>query len=357
MENDFIKNATFGLKGLIDMGDKGSFFPGGHNGPYMNLETPVRNTAHWIINFTIAYQLSKTTDFKLAALKCVDWLINCPYYENAQYLQRQGSTDTCNGVIGDAWVLESLAFAKKWLPEVNISKLIGVQTEVMNRMRISKNFAFKRYDTSQGYLTCDYTFNHQLWLLMSLIDSKPDGGEHKLILDYYLNNALRVRKNGLIHHLYHSFAFKNIVNRVSYKKTSFFKPNMVNLKERGYHLFNIFALARINISMSGMDELGSKKISQALSLIDEDFLVRMYEEDNKYSFNYNSPGFELPLILEVFGHENKNKLITLAYKLHKEKTWNDQRGAYIENCDDPLTMSARSYELGLYLMFRKFGRV
>ena len=42
--------------------DDGSM-PAGHNGPYYDPETPVRNTAHWLITFSRAYELSGAERF------------------------------------------------------------------------------------------------------------------------------------------------------------------------------------------------------------------------------------------------------------------------------------------------------
>ena len=44
------------LAGIALMQDDGSM-PNGHNGPYGDPETPVRNTAHWSITFAKAYEI------------------------------------------------------------------------------------------------------------------------------------------------------------------------------------------------------------------------------------------------------------------------------------------------------------
>ena len=48
--------------------------PAGHNGPYHDPETPVRNTAHWLITYLKAFELSGESRFKIAAEKCVQYL-------------------------------------------------------------------------------------------------------------------------------------------------------------------------------------------------------------------------------------------------------------------------------------------
>ena len=40
--------------------NKSGYMPSGHNGSYHDKEkTPVRNTAHWVISFAKAYNLTK----------------------------------------------------------------------------------------------------------------------------------------------------------------------------------------------------------------------------------------------------------------------------------------------------------
>lgn len=72
---------------------------------------------------------------------------------------------------------------------------------------------------------------------------------------------------------------------------------------------------------------------------------------NRFGWPYNAPGFELPLLLAHFGDK-----IPL--------TWDDMKTIYDEqlvrvmsrdlafcgrNTQDPLTLSARIYELGLFI--------
>ena len=48
--------------------------PPGHNGPYHDPETPVRNTSHWLITFLKAHDISGRKQF-LEAVRCSHHLI------------------------------------------------------------------------------------------------------------------------------------------------------------------------------------------------------------------------------------------------------------------------------------------
>ena len=48
--------------------DDGSF-PPGHNGPYHDPETPVRNTAHYLYLYAALYEKTKNGAYRYAVLK------------------------------------------------------------------------------------------------------------------------------------------------------------------------------------------------------------------------------------------------------------------------------------------------
>ncbi len=50
--------------------------PSGWNGPYHQSETPVRNTAHWLITFLKAYEITNDAGYKEAAEKCAEYLLS-----------------------------------------------------------------------------------------------------------------------------------------------------------------------------------------------------------------------------------------------------------------------------------------
>ena len=91
--------------------------PPGHNGLYHDPETPVRNSSHWLITFLKAYEISGEEQFCNAAHTLVEYL-------GGEEL-RPGSTtflcrtnpqkDSCNGLIGQAWVIEALVEAYRVL--------------------------------------------------------------------------------------------------------------------------------------------------------------------------------------------------------------------------------------------------
>lgn len=352
MKTDFIRNAEFGLRNLIDLGKQGAFAPGGHNGPYFHVETPVRNSSHWMISFLIAHQLTGRQAFVDGAIKLMTWLADNPYFSRDQYMHRRGGTDTCNGVIGDAWVIEALAYARQHSSVDELYSKASVILDLMieRQRHNSKTRAYWRFDRERGYLSEDYTFNHQLWLSMAMLQSDARREEALANINYYLEEAMQVRADGLIHHVYRTSSAKNHLNRVRYALTEKRSSKTVNLKERGYHLFNLYAFARIDILMSKDVVKHHPKIEKAVAYITSAFIEKLYAEKNKYAFNYNSPGYELPLICRHFNHPDASDLIAQGYEFHKLFSWNEDLGAFVNGVSDPMTHAARAYELGFHLL-------
>ena len=71
-------------------------------------------------------------------------------------------------------------------------------------------------------------------------------------------------------------------------------------------------------------------------------------ENNSFGYPYNPPGFEIPYALEVLSELEKNELLTIcSYWINKQisKCYNPQTKMMDRNTLDPLTHSARLYEL------------
>ena len=79
----------------------------------MITETPVRNTAHWLITMLKAYEISNETKFKDSAWRAVQYLLSPSARPmNATFFCRTNpEKDFCNGLVGQAWIIEALAIA------------------------------------------------------------------------------------------------------------------------------------------------------------------------------------------------------------------------------------------------------
>ena len=353
LKNDYLDHAKYLLRNIVEIEDKG-FFPGGNNGPYMHIETPVRNTCHIIVLFCKAYELSANEDYKSAIDKFVRYLLSSNYYINNQYIHRRGGTDTCNGVIGDAWVIEGLS---KALPYLNLELRNQVHTrldDIVNRIHFNEKEGFAyRFDSLKGPLGGDFTYNHQLWLMASLAQAGLRQDVVIKFLDASLSGAFKTRSNGIINHLFHGGSLKNLSNRMRYRLLEMKSLHKIEYKERGYHLFNMFAFAILYNKVSH-EFFDSDIFSNALAAIDYVFLENLFEEDNKYSVHYNSPAFELSYIYSTFSNSAlklnvKDSGIEAVYGRNKSQFWSAKDQAYTCNTIDCVTFMARVYELSYAL--------
>ena len=71
--NEFIVKVA--EKAIENQNDNGSFSPG-HNGPYHDPETPVRNSSHWLITFAKCYDLTGNSIFKDKIYEIAQYLIS-----------------------------------------------------------------------------------------------------------------------------------------------------------------------------------------------------------------------------------------------------------------------------------------
>src|SRR5690606_20685562 len=99
--------------------------PPGHNGPYNDPETPVRNTSHWLIIFLKTFAITEDKRFEQAAANCLSYITSSdarPHGFTFWHRTKKGK-DSTNGVIGQAWGIEALVEAYKVFGEKEIISL------------------------------------------------------------------------------------------------------------------------------------------------------------------------------------------------------------------------------------------
>lgn len=337
---------------------------GGINGPYFDVETPVRNTAHWLITFSLLFDETKDEKFEAASRLLLNFLLDDNVFcRKGVYVQRQkAGKDWSNGVIGQAWVIESLVIA---------GKTLGSFEAIERAKRAASSFSFhpkvkawSRIDSADGKSAIDYTLNHQLWFAAAKLEADISNvGEVDKFLDSLELGSFKIRGNGLICHLLYSSSIKAIILR--YRYLFFEKRNISKVieKENGYHLFNLYPLARLYLHRPEHSFFQNKKFIHAVNYcISEEFIASL--EGNKYAYPYNSPAFEIPFILETFksflplGSEEKvlaiqKKLMDSQLKLTFEK----ESQLLSLNCPDSQTLTARIYEVILGYKYKKLLKI
>jgi hypothetical protein len=367
---------TLAEKTLPQLNDQG-YMNGGHNGPYYDPETPVRNTAHWITIFAYCYKKTSNPNYLAAVVKCADYLLSkdARPMGSAFYCRTNPRKDFSNGTIGQAWAIEGLVSAYQVTSD---SKYLQTAKEVFLLHPFDENYKlWKVVNVDGSYRGFDMTFNHQLWFAASgyLLLKEIDDEEIRRQCDTFMDNlpnTFKTYKNGLVcHGIINPLKFKerlhNIFDLIMYKLKSFKLNSDRRYKENGYHLFNHFAFALIKNSGYNGDFFQSKQFNQSLQYCfsselndwleyepikkDCHLMPKVKNSDiNIYGYGYNGPGFELPFIKKVFLKEDaQDDFVTPVTDKQLQYTFNEMDSSFNKNVDDPATLNARLYELVRYL--------
>ncbi len=347
-------NAALSLQNLED----GSM-PPGHNGSYHDPETPVRNTAHWLITFLKAYSISGETKFLKAAKKAVTYLCSdaARPMRAAFWHRRNPEKDTCNGLIGQAWTIEALVIAARDLERPDLTAL--AEQVFLLHPQEQPYGVWRRVNADGSYLGVDSTFNHQLWfaasggLLTSSSQCKTVDARVRQFLGQ-LTRLFEVRSSGLIKHIMPPIGpvtmrrqLKNVLERaqkIKHGKMISSNERYRQQKEVGYHSFNLYAFALLKQAYPDHSFWENQKFLSALKYVTTELYAREVET-SKYGYQYNPPGFEVPFVLEVLcpGAQNSTQQMDWVSK-QLQSCYNFESSLMDKNASDATTHAARMYE-------------
>ena len=172
-------------------------FPAGWNGPYHDPETPVRNTAHWLVSLLKAYAISGDVRLKDAAWRAANYLSSSETrpMRATFFCRTNPEKDFCNGLIGQAWTIEALVTAAEALEE---PQYLDLAREVFLLHPFNQRTGLWRCVNVDGsYTQVDMTLNHQLLFAASgaMIESDTKGavgGQVQRFLDTVYTSQLSI---------------------------------------------------------------------------------------------------------------------------------------------------------------------
>jgi len=337
------------------------FFPGGRNGPYLDFESPIRNSAHWLLSFSCAYSLNKKKSYKVTAEKLMNFLMDDTSYRFQEIpIQRsKEGKDSCNGVIGQAWLAEAFIYFGHIF---NDKKAFNWGVKLLLEFPFSKEIgAWERVDPFRGNLGIDQTFNHQSWYASVAADAHLFSSNLELnnMVNKFLDEADRasfeIQPSGLIIHNLNNIQkkrnLKSLIKKVLGRTAKATAPAVT--RDLGYQLYDLYSLARLKVTRPDHRIWNSQKVEKALEFSCSDQFFDQLR-DNPYSYPYNGPGFEYPLISLAFGDQQKDlqELMKKAMDTQIEKTYSKTERLFCLGTPDSATLSARIYELGIYLYWK-----
>lgn len=340
--------------GLKSQNPNGSM-EAGVNGPWNDFDTPVRNTSNWLKIFLYCYKNSKETIFLKSSKKCLNYLISkesIPYHISF-HCRKNTNKKSTNGLIGQAWALEALYEYYSYFKEDKIA-------EIFNKIASShdydeKKHLWKEMEIDGSNKSVCLTFNQQLWFAVTLLKAKKilNRINRKRAIDFINNieNTISTYENGLILHP----IILSEINALFANK--FLKIAKINLDKKlrnekilnlsiGYNLFNIYAFAMLEGIEPKSNFLKSKKFKKIIEYSFTDEFINKLNK-NEYSYQYNAPGFEFPIILNHFCKDKKKIINMSKFFIQKQfdLTFDKNCFEFNKNTCDSKTLTGRIYEL------------
>lgn len=349
----------------------------GINGPYDDEETDVRNLCHLIIITAIEILCYKKLEYGSILEQMGQDLVGRRTSEGLFLMREKKGKDKSNGVIGHAWVLEALCYLYKC---TNDRKYLCMANEIISKHEYEEQLCYwktPRYNCQESKV--DYTFNHQLWYAASCAEInavlKSDKYSEQIegFLDS-LNRNMSVRRSGRIVHESNRSLEKwgNLKQQIKREWNSL--KELANLpshayKEEGYHIFNLFAFARLYeqypkhvfwqtktfkriLAYTNSKELKVALLNNKISL-DDSFLNKLTNSlewsVNIYGYPYNVPGLEILFIAYIFGERISKETVNCFVEKQIELTYDEKLECLGKICHDKQTANYRIYEAYRYL--------
>lgn len=342
-------------------------FPAGRNGPYRDTETPARNTAHWLVTLLDAHARSGQVRFLDAAARAAAYLTTpAARPHGATFLCRTNpAKDGCNGLIGQAWVIEALSTAASALGETSYRTL--AERVFQLHPFDSEAGVWRIVDVNRRVGPVDRAFNHQLWFAVagSLLDPRPDGLIGRQVHRFLdaSRTLLRVAPSGRIRHRISHSAAELSANVPACERSRL--PTAISAplrrarsvarapkrwlwevrREIGYHAFNLYGFAVLRQRIPTHPVWESEALRAALHFLSR-AVYSLGLEGNPYGYPYNPSGLEVAFALQVFGPSASSGERPDARWVTRQlaRTYDWAARMMNRGTDDQATLAARLYE-------------
>lgn len=361
-EDAFLRMAAAGASRLFWIDGATALAPGGHNGPYFDVESPARNSAHWLATMAMAHELTGEERFRRAGKALVRFLLSDFMRIDGIHIHRQRfPKDWTNGVIGPAWVSEGLMLAGRHL---KLDEATEAGAALLRGLGFDQERALWQVsDPATGSRGTDRTVNHQVFC-SAIAAEFSDDPTLTARVDHFLERAVgtivRTGEGGVLEHHVPTTIPQRIVHSVISSVRSQAGARLqraampygavtdTTLRDRGYHVFTLYSVCRLVSARQNSGLATLPEVRSAASAVTSIVSAPGYAE-NPYAFAYNPVGFELLSIATTPGFEDitPDDVLSDAYQLQMEQTSEPKTGLLTRSTPDPLVLSARGYELGL----------
>jgi len=345
----------------------------GINGPWRIKQTPVRNSAHWLIYNSWAYANTREKSYLDSIAKIARYLVSKnarPY--GYSFFNLKGYHNKANGLVGQAWVFEALSEATRVLEDETYAK---VAEEVFLQHNYSENLGlWSGLEIDGRHMQIHSTLNQQVWFAATaaeLLFVNHNNEIRSRIIKFLdlIDQNIHIMENGLqgIHTkninsfkrswLNHSYSalldyrpcggknlryLKSLIRKKKYNRPKF----SYYTKSIGYQSFTLYGLGLLKKVFPQHQFWKSKQMQDTLHFI----ATSNYKEElnnNCFAYGYNPTGFELPFIIDTFNDiysEVKYKECVWWLQEQIKRCYNPQSGYFDRNTVDAATLNSRVYQ-------------
>jgi len=321
--------------------------PPGHNGPWHERETPLRNTGNWLQLFLWSYELTGSPTLKRAAERAARFLLDPAHRpRGGAFLHRpEQHRQEGNGLIGQAWSLAAL-FAGL--------RILGWEELGATGQAVLRGHAF---DARLGLwsslglagesLGLNLTLNQQVWFAAAALqDPQPDEETVRRIRRFLecLPSHVRLSRSGCIEHridllsLWRRFpaGWRSTLRSRRARKGTGVERSV------GYHAFVLHGLGQVVEKASDGPSWDRRFLKRAMAY-GESALHREELRSNRFAYGYNPTGIEMAFADFCFLPESdRNAEAWLADQFRH--CYDVQSGLMVRNSPDPSTLAARTCE-------------
>ncbi|WP_436344718.1 hypothetical protein [Natronorubrum sp. FCH18a] len=337
-----------------------SHAPAGSNGPWNDEDTPVRNTAHWGITFAWAAKQIGDRKYRDAARMCATYLCSDEVQpEGYSYRHRQSDEkDQCNGLIGQAWTIESLIRLGKLLDN---PKLLDIAESLIETHPYDGSLpGWHAIDVDGTDLGYHFTLNQQLWFAAvgaEVCDRRENDRierQVQAVLDRVPSILTQFREGPVYHsvapgldpklfvpYLVKNIRLKRIPDPILHRVRTEYRRK-IERRSYGYHSFILSSLAILHEQYPNHPTWEDPLI-ETLTEYTRSERYRVAINDNQFCYSYNPTGFEIAH-WEWELHENKHaaedwvsEQLSRCYSFDRDRM---DRTPYDEE-----TLAARIYQL------------
>jgi len=325
-------------------------FPAGHNGPYFDTETPVRCTAHFLFLLADLFAITKKEKYKKAAFSAISYLKTEEARPNKKtfHCRNKEGKDCCNGLIGQAWVVESLLRASEVFKREDCY-IIAEECFLLHPWNEGMS-VWNRVEINGDVLSVDRTFNHQLWFALSAAALYKTPMAQARVKNFIINVVAKVElyDNGVIFHDSQLGSLKNYL----YSGPKIFLAQVKSLlskakskksmysKSLGYHGFNLFALAQLKELLPNESTWKMDLFHKVLSVTESDQFISDLAS-SEFGYFYNLSGLEIAYAYSVL--TNNDQMIRTWINRQFEYTGNRMSYSLTKNVVDQNTAFSRIY--------------